>query len=222
MCVVDAAAREAALARFLHEHPGAGAAGSGHPALPGCADAAWPAAPEGPSGIPALLPCLLDEATGPEALLLLGNVLLDGAFRMSAAMPTAVPFLLRLAADPGIATAVRSGLVDLLVVAACLSEAVDADDERSVLLLGPDDDHPERERCRAAFRAHAPVLTGLLDDETLPEGLLGADDRESLRRAGDLRRDAVPRSAPSSAPARQNPAAAGTRRGRQASRALST
>ncbi|MER5203486.1 hypothetical protein [Streptomyces sp. NPDC002825] len=181
------AAREAALARFLREHPRAGVAGSGHPALLGCAEAAWPPAPEGPSGIPALFPCLLDETTDAEALRLLGNALLDGVLHMSAAMPTAVPFLLRLAADSDISAAVRSGLVDLLVVAAHLSEPVDADDERSVLLLGLDEDHPERERCRLAFRVHASALARLLNDETLPHGLLVGDDRATLRRAGALR-----------------------------------
>ncbi|SEE01873.1 hypothetical protein [Streptomyces sp. TLI_105] len=187
MCVTDAAAKEADIARFLRDHPRAGLAGSGHPALLGRSDAVWPPAPAGPSGIPALLPCLLDEAAGPEALRLFVNVLLDGVLHMSAAMPAALPFLLRLAADPGLAPAVRSGLVDLVVVAACLSEPVDAASERSVLLLGLDDDHPERERCRTAFLEHAPAVAVLLDDETLPDSLLGADDREWLRAARALR-----------------------------------
>ncbi len=98
-----------------------------------------------------------------------------------------MPFPLRLAADPHLAIAVRTGLAGLLTLAAYLSEPVDADDERSVLLLGLDDQHPERERCRAAFLEHASAVAVLLDDETLPDGLLGADEREYLRTAGALR-----------------------------------
>ncbi|WP_225803886.1 hypothetical protein [Streptomyces sp. NK15101] len=188
MCVRDTAAEEAAIARFLHDHPRAGLAGAGHPALLGRSDAVWPQTPGGPSGIPALLPCLLDEAAGPEALRLLCNALMDDVLHLSAAMPTALPFLLRLAADPRLALAVRSGLVDLVTVAAYLSEPVEADAGRSVLLLGTDDEHPERERCRAVFRAHAPAVAALLDDGTLPDGLLGADDRECLRAAAGARR----------------------------------
>ncbi|MFJ8692063.1 hypothetical protein [Streptomyces roseolilacinus] len=181
MCVVEAAAEEAAVIRFLRTHPQAGRAGRDHPALQGCAEASWARIPGCPAGIPALFQGLLDPAVGPEALRLLGNVLLDGVFHLGAAMPTALPFLIRLAADPGIA--VRSGLVDLVVVAAELSRPVDADDARAVLLFGDDGDHPERERCRAVFVEQASALRALLDDETLPDGLIGADDRDRLRDA---------------------------------------
>ncbi|MEV6175725.1 hypothetical protein [Streptomyces sp. NPDC052015] len=54
------------------------------------------------------------------------------------------------------------------------------DNERQVLLLGNDCDHPEREGCRAAFAAHASALRALSEDETLPDGLISADDRECL------------------------------------------
>jgi hypothetical protein len=90
---------------------------------------------------------------------------MDSVFHTSAAMPTALPFLIRLAADPGIP--VRDGLLGLMVVAADLSQPADADVERAVLLLGKDEDHPEREQCRAVFLHHAPLLRELLDDETL-------------------------------------------------------
>ncbi|MEV6654453.1 hypothetical protein [Streptomyces sp. NPDC051219] len=43
--------------------------------------------------------------------------------------------------------------------------------------------HPEREQCRAAFAEHASVLLTLLDDDCLPDGLIGADDRECLLNA---------------------------------------
>jgi len=181
MCVVDAVAKEAAVARFLREYPQAGHVGRDHPALVGCADAAWSRIPGCPAGIPVLLHGLLDQAAGPEALRVLGNVLVDGVLHASAAMPTALPFLIRLAAAP--ALAVRPGLVDLLVIAAELSQPVDADNERQVLLLGNDCDHPERERCRVAFAAHAAELRALLEDESPPDGLISADDRECLLKA---------------------------------------
>ncbi|WP_404950812.1 hypothetical protein HFP69_35320 [Streptomyces sp. ARC12] len=65
---------------------------------------------------------------------MLENVLMNSVFHMSAVMPAVLPFLIRLAAVPDIA--VRSDLVELLVVAAELSLPVDADDERQVLLFG--------------------------------------------------------------------------------------
>ncbi|MEV4428977.1 hypothetical protein AB0K23_27050 [Streptomyces sp. NPDC049602] len=185
MCVVDAEAKEAAVARFLREHPEAGKPASAHPALQSCTDAVWSGVAGCPAGIPALFHCLPDQAAGPEAVAVLGNVLMDDIFHVSAAMPAALPFLIGLAADPDIPT--RSDVVDLLALAAHLSAPVDADDERSVLLLGHDDDHPERGRCRAAFREHASALRALLDDTTLPDGFLSADDREGLRAAGALR-----------------------------------
>lgn len=43
-----------------------------------------------------------------------------------------------------------------------------------VLLVGNDCDHPEREALRAAFAAHASALSALLEDEALPDGLIGA------------------------------------------------
>ncbi|WP_369265173.1 hypothetical protein [Streptomyces sp. R35] len=187
MCVLDAAAKEAAVARFLREYPQIEQAECDHPALVGCADAAWSKAPGCPAGIPVLLRGLLDQAAGPEALRVLGNVLMDSVFHASAAMSTALPFLIRLAAVPDIA--MRPGLVDLLVVAAELSQPVDADNERQVLLLGNDCDHPEREWCRAAFAAHASALRALLEDEPPPDGLISADDRECLLKAVELQGD---------------------------------
>ncbi|MFJ1568567.1 hypothetical protein [Streptomyces erythrochromogenes] len=178
MCVADAAAKEAAVARFLREHPRTAHAAGDHAALPGCADAGWSRIPGCPAGIPALLRGLLDETAGPEALRVLGIVLMDSVLHMSAVMPAALPYLIGLAAVPG--TTVRPGLIDLLVVAADLSSPLDADDEPRALLLGDDCEHPERERCRAAFAAHACALHALLEDETLPAGLISTDDRERL------------------------------------------
>lgn len=181
MCVMDAAVKEAAVARFLREYPQIERAACDHPALLGCADVDWSQIPGCPVGVPVLLRGLLDEVVGPEALPVLGNVLMNSVFHVSAVMSAVLPFLIRLAAVPDIA--VRPGLVDLLVVAAELSSAVDTDDERQVLLFGKDCDHPEREWCRAAFAVHASALRALLEDESLPDGLISADDRECLLKA---------------------------------------
>ncbi|MEW1638122.1 hypothetical protein AB0469_29175 [Streptomyces sp. NPDC093801] len=184
---MDAAAKEAAVARFVREHPQAGRAEHDHPALAGCADADWSQAPGCPAGIPVLLRALLDRAAGPEALRVLDNLLMKDIFHPSAAMPTALPFLIRLAALPDLA--VRPDVVVLLAVVAELSRPVEADGEGRAGLFGNDRDHPEREQCRAAFAAHAPELRALLDDETLPDGLLSADDRQCLLEAAEPQRD---------------------------------
>ncbi|GGS15528.1 hypothetical protein GCM10010221_10670 [Streptomyces parvus] len=181
MCVMDVAVKEAAVARFLHAHPEVAQAACDHPALLGCADADWSRIPGCPEGVPALLRGLLDEAAGPEAMLVLENVLMNSVFHVSAVMPTALPFLIRLAAVPDIA--VRPDLVGLLVIAAELSSPVDADDERQVLMFGKDSDHPERAWCRDVLAAHAPALRALLDEGPPPGGLIGADDRDCLLRA---------------------------------------
>ncbi|MEV6058237.1 hypothetical protein [Streptomyces sp. NPDC052107] len=183
---MDAAAKEAAVARFLREYPQIEQADCDHPALLGCTDVAWSQIPGCPAGIPVLLRGLLDPIAGPKALRVLGNVLMNSVFHVSTAMPAALPFLIRLATLPDIA--VRSGLVDLLVVAAELSQPVDADNERQVVLLGNDCDHPEREWCRAAFAAHASALRALLEDETRPDGLISADDHECLLKAVEPQR----------------------------------
>ncbi|WP_435190165.1 hypothetical protein [Streptomyces sp. bgisy126] len=179
MCGVDPAVKEAAVARFLREHPEVERAVPEHPALRGWADVDWSAVPGCPAGMPVVLRGLLDEAAGPEALTVLDNVLMNGVFHMSPVMPVALPFLIRLAAVPG--TAVRRDLIDILIVAAELSSP--ADTESQVLLVGEERDHPERGACRAALRAHAAALRALLEDETLPDGLIGADDRECLLKA---------------------------------------
>ncbi|CAL9293458.1 hypothetical protein [Streptomyces sp. SudanB52_2052] len=112
---------------------------------------------------------------------MLGNVLMDGVFRMGPAMPAALPFLLRLAAGPE--TSRRTGLVELLLVVAELSAPVDGGGERAVRVFGSDRDHPERAQCRAVFAQHADLVRGLLDDRTLPDGFFGPDERVSLLRA---------------------------------------
>ncbi|WP_377463626.1 hypothetical protein [Micromonospora chaiyaphumensis] len=154
--MVDVAAKELAVARFLKEHPPPRQVDSDHPALRGCAEVAWSDIPRCLAAIPSLFRGLLDEAAAPEAAPVLTNVLMDGVFHLSPAMPAALPFLLRLVADPDVS--VRSSLLDVVVIAAELSQPVDADNDRAVLLLGHDSDHPEREQCRAVFSEHASLL----------------------------------------------------------------
>ncbi|MFJ8039609.1 hypothetical protein ACIRBX_03725 [Kitasatospora sp. NPDC096147] len=179
MCRTDAAATAAAIAWFRREWPGAGAAGAagaGHPALAGCEDADWPNA-----GVPVLLRSLLDQEAGPEAVRVLGNALMASPLHLGCAMPTALPFLIRLAADPTVP--VRSRIIELLVVAVELSEPVDPADSAAITLLGSEEARPERARCRAALTAHADALRVLLRAGAVPDEVLGAEDRESLRRA---------------------------------------
>ncbi|MFI7430172.1 hypothetical protein ACIBPB_24525 [Micromonospora sp. NPDC049836] len=163
--MVDAAAKEAAVVRFLEENAHVGRPDNEHPALRGCTEIAWSEIPGCPADVPLLFNGLLDEVAAPEAARVLTNVLMGGIFHLSAAMPAALPFLLRLAADPEIS--VRSSLLDLVVITAELSQPVDAENERAVLLLGNDSDHPERELCREVFSAHAPLVRTLLHDDTV-------------------------------------------------------
>lgn len=183
MCVLDLAAKEAEVARYLLAHPRAEEAGIGHPALGGCDEVAWSDIPGCPAEIPAVLRGLLHQEAAPEAARVLTNVLMDSVFSLGAAMPAALPFLLRLAAD--LRAPVRERRLDILLVAAELALPVDAGDERAVRLFGGDDEHPERAQCRAVFAEHAELLA------TLPDELVGPDDRASLLRAAGM----VPRSA---------------------------
>lgn len=178
VCRVDVAAKEAAIARFLDEYPQAVDAGRGHPALQGCEDVHWSKFPECPAGIPVLLRALLDREVASEAKRVLSNSLHNGITAMNTAVPTALPFLLRLASDPTLL--VRSELLDLLIMVAEFSEPIDADDEASVLWFGSDSDHPEREQCRAVFTEHASVVA------TLAEELVSPDRRATLRQAAGL------------------------------------
>ncbi|SMQ19383.1 hypothetical protein SAMN06272771_5863 [Streptomyces sp. Ag82_O1-12] len=112
----------------------AGIAGRiGSPELCGCDDIAWTDFPECPAGVPALLRGLLDPVAAREAERVLCIVLMDSPFSMGPAMPTALPFLICLAADPAVrlrlaadpAVPVRAELVEVLLVVAELSHPVD-------------------------------------------------------------------------------------------------
>ncbi|MFD5323588.1 hypothetical protein [Streptomyces sp. NPDC127092] len=175
---MDVAAKEAAIARFLDDYPRAADAGRDHPALQGCEDIRWSDFPECPAGIPMLLRALLDREAASEAERALSNCLLNDVRSMNAAMPTALPFLLRLAGDPQVS--VRSELLDLLLGVVGYSKPVNADNEAMVRWFGSDSEHPEREQCRAVFAEHASVVTALAEELTDP------DDRARLRQAAGL------------------------------------
>jgi hypothetical protein len=195
MCVVTAAMREDCVARFLRAYPQVEQVAYDHPALAGCAEVDWSGVPECPAGVPYLLRGLLDEAAGPEAVRQVGGAMMGGPLHLGAGAPAVLPYLIRLAAVPGLA--VREELFGLLVFAAMMAEPDDgeADDEGQVPLSAFDRDRRERAACRAVFAAHAPDLRALLADPGLPAGLIGDDDRAYLLRAVEWEeRETAPRS----------------------------
>ncbi|MFG2969635.1 MULTISPECIES: hypothetical protein [unclassified Streptomyces] len=178
VCSTNLVAKETAITRFRQEYPLAAEAGRGHHALLGCEDVRWSEFPECPAAIPVLLHGLLDEAAAPEATRVLTNSLLDSVREMNPSVPTALPFLIRLASDPRVP--VRSRLLGLLVCIAGFSKPTDGRNEGVVRWFGSDSDHPEREQCRAVFAEHASVVAMLAEDVTRP------DDRATLRQAAGL------------------------------------
>lgn len=178
MCRMDVAAKDAAIARFLHEYPQPADASRSHPALHGCEKVRWSEFPGCPAAIPVLLHALLDQAVASEAQRVLTNTMFDSIAEMNPAMPEVLPFLLRLAGDPQVPE--RSGLLDRLVTVAEFSEPIEVGNEAMVLWFGSDRDHPEREQCRAVFVEHASVVA------MLPEGLITAASQAKLRQAAGL------------------------------------
>ncbi|MFD8009269.1 hypothetical protein [Streptomyces sp. NPDC058955] len=172
------AAKDALIESFLQEYPGAEDAGRGHPALQGCEDVRWTDYIGCPAAAPVLLRALLDRTAGPEAERVLSGVLFNDITSMNAAMPAALPFLIRLAGDPYVP--VRSDLLDLLVSAAEFSESVAGQNEAWVMWFGSDEERPARARCRAVFAEHARVVGALAAEVGDP------DRRASLRRAARL------------------------------------
>lgn len=178
VCSTNLVAKETAITRFLQDYPPAAEAGRGHHALRGCEDVRWSEFPECPAAIPVLLHGLLDEAAAPEATRVLTNSLLNSVREMNVSVPTALPFLFRLASDPQVP--VRSGLLDLLVCIAGFSAPIDGRNEGVVRWFGSDSDHPEREQCRAVFAENASVVAMLAEELTRP------DARATLRQAAGL------------------------------------
>ncbi|MFD7282445.1 hypothetical protein ACFV80_36850 [Streptomyces sp. NPDC059862] len=176
--MIDVAAKEAEIAQFLHAYPQAADAGRGHPALRGCEDVRWSEFRGCPAAIPVLLHSLLDQAAASEAKRVLSNAMHNSIREMNAAMPTVLPFLLRLVVDPHVPG--RSKLVDLLVTAAQFAEPVDENSEAAVSWFGSDSDHPEREQCRAVFAEHASVVA------MLPQELISPAGQAALRQAAGL------------------------------------
>lgn len=169
MCVLDAATKAAAVAGFLREFPRAADAGRDHPALRGCADVAWSEIPECPTGIPELFFAQLDPVAAAEAGHVLTNVLMHSPFAVSAVMPAALPFLMRLAVAPDVT--VRSTPVDLVWVTAMFCEPVQADGPGRCFGAAPGD--PHLDRCRAVFAAHPDLVAALLGDDLTREQFTG-------------------------------------------------
>ncbi|MEU7022261.1 hypothetical protein ABZ990_16575 [Streptomyces sp. NPDC046203] len=184
--------KEEAVARLLRAYPWLeGPASAGHPALAGCEEVNWSGIHGCPAGVPLVLRALLDDTGGPEALRALDCVTMDSPLHIGGAMPAVLPFVIRLAADPGLV--VRKGLIELVVFAAMISEPDESDaaDTGGGLgePLGPmDRDRRERAACRAAFAAHAPEVHALLADPGLTDPLLSADDRAWLLKAVEWER----------------------------------
>jgi hypothetical protein len=179
MCEHDLEAREAVIAHFLNKFPQVLHVDGTHPALQGIRDIAWAEIPGCPAAVPEVFSGLLDAEACEEASRVLGIVLMDDLFHLSAAMPSALPFLIRLAADRHVAA--RSSVTDLLVLAAELSQPIsEATEQRWAQLLGTDDERPERAKCLQVLAADEIVLQALPDDSTL----LTAGDRSALNWRG--------------------------------------
>ncbi|MFK0173172.1 hypothetical protein ACIQU5_30695 [Streptomyces sp. NPDC090306] len=157
---------------------------SAHPALTGCADVEWSAIPGCPDGVPVVLRGLADADAAEEADSVLDRLVMSGPMSISAAMPSVVPFLLRLTVDPSVPR--RTELLGMLLIAAALSEPV-APGSGWAVAHGPDEDHPERTLCRAAFAADPVLVRQLLaDQELLARASLDDGDRDSLAAAAGL------------------------------------
>ncbi|MGI5170935.1 hypothetical protein ACQEU3_41945 [Spirillospora sp. CA-253888] len=179
MCVHDQELRETVVARFLEEFPQVLQVEVPHPALQGIRDIAWSRIPGCPAAVPELFNGLVDAEAGQDAARVLGIVLLDGTFHLSAAMPGALPFLIRLAADRRVAA--HAEVLELLVHTAEMARPMGDDvDPRWTLFFGSDGEHPERAACRQVFAAQRAALQALLADAPS----LTADERAALSEAG--------------------------------------
>uniref|UniRef100_UPI0031D1977F hypothetical protein n=1 Tax=Streptomyces hawaiiensis TaxID=67305 RepID=UPI0031D1977F len=145
----------------------------------------WSSIPGCPVDVPVVLRGLLDPEAAEMAERALDWLVMSGPMSISATMPAVVPYLLRLAADPS--TPRRDELFGLLLVAAALSAPTDPNSRWDMAISGPEEDHPERALCRAAFAADAAWVRRLLADGELLAALqLGQDERDLLIQAAGL------------------------------------
>jgi hypothetical protein len=186
VCKVDhEAAAVTATAALTAAYPHLRKEASPHPALEGCEDVQWSSIPGCSVDVPVILRGLLDPEAAEMAERALDWLVMSGPMSISATMPAFVPYLLRLTADPS--TPRRNELFGLVLVAAALSAPTDPDSAWDLAVNGPENDHPERALCRAAFVADAAWVQRLLaDDELLASLHLNKDDRASLVQAAGL------------------------------------
>ncbi|MFJ7334274.1 hypothetical protein ACIQU3_20745 [Streptomyces sp. NPDC101110] len=145
----------------------------------------WSSIPGCPVDVPVVLRGLVDPDAAEMAERALDWLLMTGPMSISAVMPAVVPYLLRLAAEPS--TPRRGELFGLVLVAAALSAPADPDNPWDMAVGGPEEDHPERALCRAAFVADAAWVRRLLaDDDLLADLRLGDDERDSLMQVAGL------------------------------------
>ncbi|MGW2893588.1 hypothetical protein ACWDAO_02865 [Streptomyces sp. NPDC001212] len=170
VCKVDhEAAAVTATAALTAAYPHLRHEASPHPALEGCEDVEWSSIPGCPVDVPVILRGLLDPDAAEMAERALDRLVMSGPMSISATMPAVVPYLLRLTADPSIPR--RNELFGLVLVAAALSAPADPADAWDLAVSGPENDHPERAVCRAAFVADAAWVGRLLADDELLAGL---------------------------------------------------
>ncbi|GAA2280574.1 hypothetical protein GCM10010234_16850 [Streptomyces hawaiiensis] len=186
VCTVDhEAAAVTATAALTAAYPHLTQEAAPHPALRGCEDVEWSSIPGCPVDVPVVLRGLLDPEAAEMAERALDWLVMSGPMSISATMPAVVPYLLRLAADPS--TPRRDELFGLLLVAAALSAPTDPNSRWDMAISGPEEDHPERALCRAAFAADAAWVRRLLADGELLAALqLGQDERDLLIQAAGL------------------------------------
>ncbi|MFD8718007.1 hypothetical protein ACFV2H_08300 [Streptomyces sp. NPDC059629] len=186
MCTVDhEAAAVTATAALTAAYPHLAQGSSPHPALDGCEDVEWSSVPGCPVDVPVVLRGLLDPDAAEMAERALDWLVMSGPMSISATMSAVVPYLLRLTADPSVPR--RTELFGVVLVAAALSAPTDPGNAWDLAVSGPEEDHPERALCRAAFAADAAWVRRLLADDALLAGLcLDEDDRASLVQAAGL------------------------------------
>ncbi|MFF5260480.1 hypothetical protein ACFY4C_16160 [Actinomadura viridis] len=183
MCIHDAACKQTAVAEFIHGHPLHRSVAE-HPALVGIADIAWADIAGCPADVPAVFAGLLDRSSCAEALRVLQIVLHDGTFRLSVAMPRALPFLIRLGSDPTVPG--RVDVAEWVLLIAFLSLPVTEDSSSfEVMLSGLDSDRPERAECRTVFAEHVDHCRTLLRDDDPSEKLISNQDFDALLEAAE-------------------------------------